>query len=53
MSDTKSQRKETRGIPPLSLNGSLHADPKEKVEILSYHFSSVFSDKKSTPCTYP
>ena len=44
----KSQRKDTSGIPPLSQNGSLYADPNQKAEILNNYFSSVFSDKKST-----
>ena len=43
-----SQRKDNRGIPPLSQNGSLYADPNQNAEILNNYFSSVFSDKKST-----
>ena len=42
-----SQRKDNRGIPPLSQNGSLYADPNQNAEILNNFFSSVFSDKKS------
>jgi len=47
----KSQRKDNGGIPPISQNRSLHTDPHQKAEILNNYFSSVFSDKKSTPPT--
>jgi len=47
----KSQRKDNSSIPPLSQNRSLHTDPHQKAEILNKYFSSVVSDKKSTPPT--
>ena len=43
----KGQRNNTSGLPPLSQNGSLYADPNQNAEILNNFFSSVFSDKKS------
>ena len=48
----KSLRKDTSGVSLLKENGKMHADPKDKADILNRQYESVFT-KEDTSTTIP
>ena len=44
----KSLRKDTSGVSPLKENGKMHADPKDKADILNRQCASVFTKEDAS-----
>ena len=49
----KALRKDNSGVAPLKDSGKMHADPKDKVDILNMQYESVFTKEDITNIPKP